>query len=56
MLNDYVFADALHGILLVLQLVQDKIDLPKGAAANDADEFKVIPCDLYNSRSSIKTT
>jgi len=56
MLNDHVFADAFHGIVLVLQLVLDKVDLSKGAAANNADEFEVIPSDLYNSRSPIETT
>lgn len=56
MLNDHVFADALHGIVLVLQLVVDKINLSKSAAANNADEFKVIPSDLDNSGSPIETT
>ena len=56
MLNDNIFADALHGVVLVLNLVLDEIDFAKGSTADDTDQFEVIPGNLDHRRLPVQTT
>ena len=45
-LDHHVLSNALHGVVLVGELVLDEENFAKGASSNYADQLKVVPAHL----------